>query len=172
MGIDQDGKSQGINAYNLAIFCGKAHHTNEQSFAPSQTRCCNTCIQTHGPLNHSDMIVLQEPCMGDSLPDDMVKDKDVDIQASSPFGKKDYTLHKAVSSGNGMCWCKNDYHRVEDFHTSFHRQTAFYLSIPSSSQLQCVAQRKISKRVLHKEGMKNQGNIHSDEHSSFSLVSM
>lgn len=57
---------------------------NEQSFAPSPTDCCNICTQKHGPLNHSDTIALQEPCMGGSLQDDKLGDKDVNMQASSP----------------------------------------------------------------------------------------
>lgn len=60
---------------------------NEQLFAPFLTSCCNICTQKHGPLFHNDMIVLQEPCKGGSLQDDIVGGMDVDIQAFSPKRK-------------------------------------------------------------------------------------
>lgn len=40
------------------------------------------------------MNALSVLCTEDNLQDDIAMSKDVDMQASYPFGKVDYTLHK------------------------------------------------------------------------------
>lgn len=57
---------------------------SEQPSAPFQTGCCSIGTQKHGPLNHSDMIVLQVLCKGDILQDDMARGKDENTWVFSP----------------------------------------------------------------------------------------
>lgn len=68
----------------LWITYDKARHMSEQPSAPFQTGCCSIGTQKHGPLNHSDMIVLQVLCKGDILQDDMARGKDENMWVFSP----------------------------------------------------------------------------------------